>query len=61
VDHSTVIEKFNGSYRTLAVETLIESKRKLCELAGLKGDVFFKNLSAVWLLPESAGPNLKVA
>jgi len=61
VDYSTVIEKFNGSYRTLAVETLIESKRKLCELAGLKGDVFFKNLSAVWLLPESAGPNLKVA
>lgn len=60
VDYSTIIEKFNGSYRTLAVETLIESKRKLCELAGVK-DAYFSNLRAVALLPESAGPNASIA
>lgn len=61
MDHTTIIEKFNGKYRTLAAETLIESKRRLCELAGVSESIMFQKLHAVALLPESAGPNTSVA
>jgi hypothetical protein len=61
VDRSTITERFNGTYRTLEVETLEVSKGKLCELAGVKSDIRFVNLKAVTLLPESAGPNHSVA
>jgi len=61
VDYSTVTEKFGGTYRTLAVETLSVSKERLCELAGVKSDIVFDKLRAVTLLPESAGPNHSIA
>lgn len=60
MDLKTITEKFNGSYKSLATETLIESKRRLCELAGVKS-AYFSKLRAVTLLPESAGPTSSIA
>jgi hypothetical protein len=60
MDYTTITDKFNGLFKTLAVETLIESKRRLCELAGVP-DIVFNKLVSVPLLPESAGPNVSIA
>jgi hypothetical protein len=60
VDYSTITEKFNGKFKTLAAGTLLESKARLCELAGCQ-DIMFTKLVSVPLLPESAGPNVSIA
>jgi hypothetical protein len=60
VDYSSITDEFNGKFKTLAVETLLESKRRLCELAGCQ-DIVFTNLVSTALLPESAGPNVSIA
>jgi hypothetical protein len=61
VDFGTVTEKFTGLYRSLAVDTLMVSKGRLLELAGIKHDLVFNRLKAVTLIPESAGPNSPIA
>jgi hypothetical protein len=61
VDYSTIKNPFDGLFKSFDVQILKESKRRLCELAGLPEDVLFTKLKAKTLLPESAGPNNKVA
>lgn len=61
IDYTTITEKFSGLFKTLAPETLYESKRRLCELANVKADIVFTSLRAVTLIPESAGPSSTVS
>lgn len=59
-DLSSITDRFNGKYESLAFDLIIKAKRKLCVIARVS-NYRILNLKASMIFPQSAGPNTSTA